>query len=458
MDSEKESVPVEEGVEEDPRSMFCCLCKTGFFVSGETGASCLPPCRSLGETTSSVNCSNRPYGTDGDRETTRTRVLRCCRGRWVIIMAALKPGSVWDTPQVYKHHEQQSACLTRPKYREGRRLKAVKVYTINLESRFLLVQGVPAVGVMTELVQLFALYGVVEEYRVLDEYPAEQFTEVYLIKFQKLTSARAAKRKTDERSFYGGLLHVCYAPEHETVEDTRRKLQDRRRYVYRNTQRLEREREQEQATEKTTPASSETPAPSSVYEDRTCPRSSQEDNCSSSTSSSFPLLPLPPHERVHQHYVSSKDSFKSVKTVHEGSVPTEDRMGSLHNFIPSNRAPDDCKQTTQWSDLPSGSTFGNEERSIIKKPKHPPSTAPRFIPRTAQLENRKRKMEDSTDLLGVADRNAPLYGPKLPELPKMDMEDASLNKTANIIRQTMSKVASVPSEKKTTAVKARRRI
>lgn len=64
------------------------------------------------------------------------------------------------------------------------------MYTINLESRFLLVQGVPAIGVMTELVQLFALYGVIEEYRVLDEYPAEQFTEVYLIKFQKLTSAR----------------------------------------------------------------------------------------------------------------------------------------------------------------------------------------------------------------------------------------------------------------------------
>lgn len=51
-------------------------------------------------------------------------------------------------------------------------------------------QGVPAIGVMSELVQLFALYGVMEEYRVLDEYPTEQFTEVYLIKFQKLTSAR----------------------------------------------------------------------------------------------------------------------------------------------------------------------------------------------------------------------------------------------------------------------------
>lgn len=40
----------------------------------------------------------------------------------------------------------------------------------------------------------------------------------------------------DEKSFFGGLLHVCYAPEYETVEDTRLKLQDRRRYVNRTTQ------------------------------------------------------------------------------------------------------------------------------------------------------------------------------------------------------------------------------
>lgn len=53
-----------------------------------------------------------------------------------------------------------------------------------------MVQGVPAIGVMIELIQLCALYGAVEEYRPLDEYPAEEFTEVYLVKFQKLTSAR----------------------------------------------------------------------------------------------------------------------------------------------------------------------------------------------------------------------------------------------------------------------------
>lgn len=40
----------------------------------------------------------------------------------------------------------------------------------------------------------------------------------------------------DKKSFYGGILHVCYAPEYETVEDTRQKLQDRRRYVARTAQ------------------------------------------------------------------------------------------------------------------------------------------------------------------------------------------------------------------------------
>lgn len=37
----------------------------------------------------------------------------------------------------------------------------------------------------------------------------------------------------DEKSFYGGVLHVCYVPEYETVEDTRLKLQDRKRYILR---------------------------------------------------------------------------------------------------------------------------------------------------------------------------------------------------------------------------------
>ena len=65
-----------------------------------------------------------------------------------------------------------------------------QVYTVNQESRYLLVQGVPSVGAQHELVQLFALYGTVDEYRLLDEYPADEFTEVYWIKYSKLQAAR----------------------------------------------------------------------------------------------------------------------------------------------------------------------------------------------------------------------------------------------------------------------------
>ena len=45
-------------------------------------------------------------------------------------------------------------------------------------------------GAMKELVERCALYGAIEQYNALDEYPAEDFTEVYLIKFLNLQSAR----------------------------------------------------------------------------------------------------------------------------------------------------------------------------------------------------------------------------------------------------------------------------
>ncbi|MCI4391992.1 hypothetical protein PGIGA_G00140790 [Pangasianodon gigas] len=363
-------------------------------------------------------------------------------------MAASEGSSVWDTPRVYKHHEQQKVCHTRPKYREGRRPKAVKVYTVNLESRFLLVQGVPAIGVMTELVQLFALYGVIEEYRVLDEYPAEEFTEVYLMKFQKLTSARAAKRNTDEKSFYGGILHVCYAPEYETVEDIRKKLQDRRSYMNRACVKSETECEKEPTGSKK-PVESSEPA-STPWRNG---NSAQTETSNPNTYSGFPLLPLPPQEEAPQQCLSSR-GFKSHSL--QTSAPTEDKMGSLHLFIPP--SPELSKQTSNW---PNSASAGKEERDRTKKSKNPPSAAPRFIPRTARLENRKRRMEESTDLLGMSDKNAPLFGPKLPEQQRMDMEDDSLNITANLIRQTIAKVSSIPTETKTTSTtttKPRRRI
>jgi len=64
------------------------------------------------------------------------------------------------------------------------------VYTVSQESRYLLVQGIPALGIYEDLVKEFALYGAIEEYRLLDDYPAEQFTDVMLVKFVRIQSAR----------------------------------------------------------------------------------------------------------------------------------------------------------------------------------------------------------------------------------------------------------------------------
>jgi len=64
------------------------------------------------------------------------------------------------------------------------------VYTVSQESQYLLVQGIPAIKLKTEVLDLFSSYGEVCEYRVLEDYPAEEFTEVVLIKFARIQSAR----------------------------------------------------------------------------------------------------------------------------------------------------------------------------------------------------------------------------------------------------------------------------
>lgn len=59
----------------------------------------------------------------------------------------------------------------------------------------------------------------------------EQFTECYHVHFERIQSARIAKRMIDAKSFYGGILHVCYAPECESLQETKAKLLQRKRDV-----------------------------------------------------------------------------------------------------------------------------------------------------------------------------------------------------------------------------------
>jgi len=207
-----------------------------------------------------------------------------------------------------KHHEQSKFCYKRPAYREAKWERAVKVYTINQESKYLLVQGVPSVGVRKELIELFAIYGAIEEYRYLDEYPSEEFTDVYWIKFQKIQAARYAKKKLDMRSFYGGILHVCYAPEYETVDDTRQKLIERRKIVAKKCREYYPEQEalsHEKIDRRLKSTDESLQSVTSSQEPHTVPESYQEPrtlsvsagshySISPQANASFPQLPLPP--------------------------------------------------------------------------------------------------------------------------------------------------------------------
>ena len=71
--------------------------------------------------------------------------------------------------------------------------------------------------------------------RFLDEYPSKPYTDVYWIKYADINSARAAKRKLDNKSFFGKELHIFYVPEYETVQETREKLQQRRIVIAKKT-------------------------------------------------------------------------------------------------------------------------------------------------------------------------------------------------------------------------------
>ncbi|XP_034984919.2 RNA-binding protein 48 [Zootoca vivipara] len=328
-----------------------------------------------------------------------------------------------EVGSVYQHHAQQSICASRAKYREGRRPRAVKVYTINLESRYLLIQGVPALGVMKELVEQFALYGTIEEYNPLDDYPAEEFTEVYLIKFQKIQNARIAKRKLDERSFFGSLLHVCYAPEFETIQETRGKLQDRRKYIAKATS----SKDQLQVK------NSSTSFQKAVQLDAS-------GSCTSQAATSNWNQPV--------HLCDPQQSSYSELPLRSVTSPLGQQCQSM---LTAPRNVSDCAEAAECSGqrmlMAQGLQQGvHNTLTHCNLQRKDPCTnrLGRFMPRTTQLQERKRRRDEDNKLaLFGKDINSEeiIIGPRLPETPKIDMEDESLNTSANLIRNKLKEVA-----------------
>ncbi|KAL1788695.1 RNA-binding protein 48 [Sigmodon hispidus] len=337
-----------------------------------------------------------------------------------------KPGCIFE------HHVQTAVCDSRAKYREGRRPRAVKVYTINLESQYLLIQGVPAVGAMKELVERFALYGAIEQYNALDEYPAEEFTEVYLIKFVKLQSARIAKKKMDEQSFFGGLLHVCYAPEFETVEETRKKLEERNAYIARATKSKD----------------------CYMTKKKLAPEQKRTKDC---------------REDFHPHMTGFCTT--ALNTSPENSSPCLPYscelplcyFASQSMCLPGERldgASDSCNSRRNHSELSKHlnySAFSPKTQMNSYKNSLPCSSVQgaitasesvgRFMPRTTQLQERKRRRDCELGTFPETNisSNEVVIGPKLPGIPTVDLQDDSLNTTANLIRRKLKEViSSVP--------------
>ncbi|KAI8084060.1 uncharacterized protein B0P05DRAFT_570462 [Gilbertella persicaria] len=117
---------------------------------------------------------------------------------------------------------------TQPEYRDPKKPKAVYVYTIAQESRYLIIENVPNLGVIDQLVQLCNSFGQVEEHRMLDNHTSStDYADVIWIKYHEIRSARLAKRKLDNTPFFTSLLCVNYAPEYETWQDIRDKFNDR---------------------------------------------------------------------------------------------------------------------------------------------------------------------------------------------------------------------------------------
>lgn len=143
------------------------------------------------------------------------------------------------------HHRRHDYCHNRLQYRDSRLPTAVKVYTVANESRHLLVFGVPKINLHAEVKREFQRYGALAQTALVTDLMAaagsavaiEQFTDVYRVVFEKLEHARLAKRFSDAKSFYGGILHVSYAPECESLAEWRQKIEQRMREVQFRVQR-----------------------------------------------------------------------------------------------------------------------------------------------------------------------------------------------------------------------------
>ncbi|CAI2729777.1 unnamed protein product [Schistosoma spindalis] len=223
----------------------------------------------------------------------------------------------------FSHHVKVGPCFTRPAYRDGRRKTAVKVtvsfiisqvFTVADESCYLLIFGVPSLDLEHPLKEKCKQYGNVQSMVKIIDYPnKETFTDVFVVKYDNLKAARYAKRLLDDSSFYGGSLHVCYAPEYETVAECRLKLYECRHLNARISRKVEHEYLQKFCTKCQTsnPNSSVLPSPSvsstSVKSDL-----SESIKLETPTNQDITVLPVSKENTMHSNESATYQSYDAL--------------------------------------------------------------------------------------------------------------------------------------------------
>ncbi|CAH1713048.1 unnamed protein product [Aphis gossypii] len=101
----------------------------------------------------------------------------------------------------YPHHNMLGYCENRPKYRQGRKLTAIKVYTVNDESQHLLIRGVPSVNLHDEVEKLCKRYGNVLSIRQVQFEDQEEFTHSFHVNIYPDTICQICKKANRHKKF-----------------------------------------------------------------------------------------------------------------------------------------------------------------------------------------------------------------------------------------------------------------
>jgi hypothetical protein len=127
-------------------------------------------------------------------------------------------------------------AVARPKWRDTKyKDTAVIVYSIAQESVHLLVHNIPIFIKIDDIESLLNPFGTIIALSFYSK-DEENFSHSYHVQYASIETSRNAKKRLDDKSFYGAHLHVVYATQFETLNQTKDKIMLRKSKVLESLQ------------------------------------------------------------------------------------------------------------------------------------------------------------------------------------------------------------------------------